>query len=80
ARASYEKALSLNGNYLPALSGAADVKWRSGDRAGAAVLYRRIMERVGDSPGYGQTAAARVKELEGSPSGSDAKPASKDTP
>lgn len=67
ARSLYDKALSLNGNYLPALSGAADVRWRSGDRAGAAAFYRRITERVGEGPGYGQVAAARLKEIEAAP-------------
>jgi tetratricopeptide (TPR) repeat protein/DNA-directed RNA polymerase subunit RPC12/RpoP len=59
----YQKVLSSNGQYLPALSALADVKWRSGDRAGAAPLYRRIVDQVGDSAGYGQTAAQRLREL-----------------
>jgi predicted Zn finger-like uncharacterized protein len=86
ARTLYEKAMSLNGNYLPALSGAADVKWRTGDRAGAAALYRRIVERVGDTPGYGQTATARLKELEAAPKAdpvnpsNDAKPGAPGAP
>jgi tetratricopeptide (TPR) repeat protein len=65
ARTAYERALALNGSYLPAMAGAADVRWRSGDRANAIPLYRRILERVGDGPGYGQTAASRIKEYEG---------------
>jgi predicted Zn finger-like uncharacterized protein len=63
----YDKALALNANYLPAISGAADLRWQSGDRAGAAALYRRVIERVGETPGYGQVAAARLRELEGTP-------------
>jgi tetratricopeptide (TPR) repeat protein len=64
----YQKVLASNGQYLPALSALADVKWRSGDRAGAAPLYRRILDQVGESAGYGQTAAQRLREL------SEAKP------
>jgi tetratricopeptide (TPR) repeat protein/DNA-directed RNA polymerase subunit RPC12/RpoP len=59
----YQKVLATNGQYLPALSALADVKWRSGDRAGAAPLYRRIVDQVGESAGYGQTAAQRLREL-----------------
>ncbi len=66
ARNLYDKALALNGNYLPAMSGAADLRWKTGDRAGAAALYRRILDRVGETPGYGQVAAARLKELDSS--------------
>lgn len=64
----YERVLSGNGQYLPALSALADIKWKNGDRAGAAVLYRRIADQVGDSPGYGQTAAQRLRELSDSTS------------
>ena len=59
----YERVLSGNGQYLPALSALADVKWKSGDRAGAATLYRRIVDQVGESPGYGQNATQRLHEL-----------------
>lgn len=58
----YQKVLATNGQYLPALSALADVKWRSGDRAGAVPLYRRIIDQVGESAGYGQTAAQRLRE------------------
>jgi len=66
ARKMYDKALTLNGNYLPAMSGAAEVRWNSGDRSGAVTWYRRILERVGETPGYGQLAATRIKDFEGS--------------
>ena len=59
----YERVLSSNGQYLPALSALAEVKWKSGDREGAATLYRRIVDQVGESPGYGQHAAQRLREL-----------------
>lgn len=72
ARTLYDKVLAINANYLPAMSGAADLRWRSGDRAGAASLYRRIIERVGETPGYGQVAAARLREVD-APSKSEPK-------
>ncbi len=59
----YERVLAGNGQYLPALSALADVKFKTGDRGGAAVLYRRIVDQVGESSGYGQTAAQRLHEL-----------------
>jgi predicted Zn finger-like uncharacterized protein len=65
AREQYDRVLSLNSGYLPAMVGSADVRWRLGDKAGASAIYRRIVERVGDGPGYGQQAAARIKEFEG---------------
>lgn len=65
ARTFYDRALTLNGNYLPAMVGAADVRWQSGDRAAAVGFYKRIVERVGEGPGYGQTASARIREFEG---------------
>jgi tetratricopeptide (TPR) repeat protein len=63
----YEQVLSRNPSYLPALVGAADVKWASGDRRGALVLYRRIHEQAGPGTSYGQRAADRIKQAEGSP-------------
>jgi Tfp pilus assembly protein PilF len=59
----YERVLAGNGQYLPALSALADVKFKTGDRGGAAALYRRIVDQVGESAGYGQTAAQRLREL-----------------
>jgi tetratricopeptide (TPR) repeat protein len=65
ARSQYDKVLGINGSYLPALIGAAEVRWNSGDRSGAVAMYRRVVERVGEGPGYGQQAANRIKEYEG---------------
>jgi predicted Zn finger-like uncharacterized protein len=79
ARELYDKALAFNGNYLPAMVGTADLRWRSGDRSGAAALYRRILERVGETPGYGQVAAARLREVD-SPGKSSGDSASDSTP
>lgn len=38
----FKRALADNPGYLPALVGSADLKWASGDRAGAVKLYRRV--------------------------------------
>jgi len=59
----YQKVLASNGQYLPALSALADLKWGSGDRSGAAQLYRRIVDQVGESSSYGKAAAQRLREL-----------------
>jgi tetratricopeptide (TPR) repeat protein len=71
ARTQYDKVLEINGSYLPALIGAAEVRWNSGDRPGAVAMYRRVVERVGEGPGYGQQAANRIKEYEGAKSESN---------
>jgi len=44
------------------LSSLADLKWKSGDRAGAVTLYRRILDQVGESSHYGQIAAQKLHE------------------
>ena len=59
----YDKVLATNGQYLPALSALADVKLKTGDRAGASALYRRIVDQVGESSGYGQSAAQHLRDL-----------------
>ena len=61
----YQRVLANNGQYLPALSALADMKLKTGDRTSAAALYRRIVEQVGESAGYGQSAAQHLRELEG---------------
>jgi len=38
----------------------ADQKWNAGDRPGAVVLYRRLLEQAGPSSEYGARAAARL--------------------
>jgi tetratricopeptide (TPR) repeat protein len=58
----YDQALAKNPSYLPALMARADQKWSSGDRSGAAVLYRRIVEQAGPGSEYGQRAAARLAQ------------------
>ncbi|HEY3495247.1 MAG TPA: tetratricopeptide repeat protein [Polyangiaceae bacterium] len=62
----YDQVLAANPSYLPALMASADTKWQSGDRKGALTLYRRVLEHAGPSTDYGQRAAARIAEGEGS--------------
>jgi hypothetical protein len=45
----------------------ADQKWASGNRAGALLLYRRIVEQVGTGSDYGARAQARINESAGAP-------------
>lgn len=61
----YAEVLEANPSYLPALMATADQKWQAGDRKGAITLYRRILEQAGASSDYGQRAAARIAQGEG---------------
>ena len=45
----------------------ADQKWASGNRAGALLLYRRIVDQVGTSSDYGARAQARIAEGSSAP-------------
>ncbi|HEY3233405.1 MAG TPA: tetratricopeptide repeat protein, partial [Polyangiaceae bacterium] len=74
----YQSVLAQNPSYLPAMVGVADQKWASGDKKGALVLYRRILEQSGAGSTYGQRAAARLQQGEsgkGSPASQTAEPA-----
>jgi tetratricopeptide (TPR) repeat protein len=44
ARASYEKAVAINGHYLPALIGLADTEWDMGDKASATKRYKDMLD------------------------------------
>src|SRR5439155_1763919 len=50
ARTYYEKVLANNPHYLPALAALADIKWDAGDRAGAAKLYREVVDTSSEGP------------------------------
>ncbi len=63
----YDKVLKENPTYLPALVARADQKWDSGDRKGALVLYRRVLDQAGSSSSYGQHAAQRISQGEAAP-------------
>jgi tetratricopeptide (TPR) repeat protein len=76
----YEQALRDNPTYLPALIAQADHKWDSGDRKGAISLYRRVLEQAGASSDYGQRAAARIAQGEGSGKEPSEKPPSEKPP
>jgi predicted Zn-dependent protease len=62
AQKMYDQVLAKNPSYLPALVARADQRWDSGDRQGAVVLYRRILEQAGADNPYGQRAASRLAE------------------
>jgi len=51
----FEKALSFEKNQFDAMAALADIKWDSGEKQGASILYRQIIERAGaDSPHMAQ--------------------------
>jgi predicted Zn finger-like uncharacterized protein len=70
----YDQALAKNPSYLPALMARADQRWSSGDRGGAAALYRQILEQAGPSSEYGQRAAARLAQSSAPQSSAPSKP------
>ncbi len=41
----YQRAIRINPSYLPAQLGLADTQWARGDRAGAALSYKRVVDR-----------------------------------
>jgi len=43
----FEKAIAADKNQFDAMSAFADIKWDSGDKQGASILYRQIIERAG---------------------------------
>ena len=58
----YDSVLAQNPSYLPAILASADEKWESGDKQGALVLYRRVVDQAGPSSEYGARAAARIAQ------------------
>ncbi|HWZ91192.1 MAG TPA: zinc-ribbon domain-containing protein [Polyangiaceae bacterium] len=68
----YDRVLAQNPSYLPAILASADQKWDSGDKKGALVLYRQLLEQAGPSSQYGAHAAARIAQGEGSSGASPA--------
>ena len=63
----------------PALMASADSKWAAGDRNGAVVLYRRVVEQAGAGTEYGARAAARIAEASKDPPAAPAQPAPAET-
>ena len=63
----YDQVLAQNPSYLPAMIASADQKWASGNRSGALLLYRRIVEQVGTGSEYGARAQARISEAGSTP-------------
>ena len=64
----YDRVLATNPSYLPAILASADEKWESGDKPGALVLYRRLLDQAGAGSEYGTRAAARIAQGAGSSS------------
>lgn len=58
----YERVLAKNPNYIPAMLARADQKWDDGDRNGALVLYRRVLDQAGIGTDYGQRASVRIAQ------------------
>jgi tetratricopeptide (TPR) repeat protein len=63
----YDQVLAQNPSYLPAMIASADQKWASGNRGGALLLYRRIVDQVGTGSDYGARAQARIAEAASTP-------------
>lgn len=63
----YDQVLTQNPSYLPAMIASADQKWASGNRAGALLLYRRIVDQVGTGSDFGARAQARITEAASAP-------------
>jgi hypothetical protein len=63
----YDRVLAENPNYWPAMLASADQKWDAGDKPGALLLYRRLVEQAGADSEYGARAAARIAQSEAAP-------------
>jgi len=68
----YDRVLAENPNYLPAILASADQKWDAGDKAGALVLYRRLLEQAGANSTYGSRATARIASADAPATGAPA--------
>lgn len=75
----YDRVLADNPSYLPAILASADQKWESGDKSGALVLYRRLLEQAGPNSEYGARASARIAQGTGSAESSGGSPAAVET-
>jgi tetratricopeptide (TPR) repeat protein len=73
ARSYYEKVLANNPHYLPTLAALADIKWDSGDRAGAAKLYRDILDSASEGP-LASRAKERIAQVDSAPAKAPAAP------
>jgi tetratricopeptide (TPR) repeat protein len=66
ARTYYEKVLANNPHYIPTLAALADIKWDAGDRAGAAKLYRDLVDSASEGP-LAERAKERIAQAESAP-------------
>jgi tetratricopeptide (TPR) repeat protein len=76
AKSYYERVLAQNPHYLPALTALADLKWESGDRQGAAKLYRQLLDSAPEGP-LTQRARDHIAQVEAA-AGKTSKPATPD--
>jgi hypothetical protein len=65
----YDRVLSANPSYLPAILASADGKWDAGDRKGAVALYHRLLDQAGPNSQFGARAAARIAQADAAGSG-----------
>jgi tetratricopeptide (TPR) repeat protein len=63
ARSYYERVLAANPHYLPAMTSLADIRWESGDRAGAVALYRELVDTA-PSGAVASRARERITQVE----------------
>ena len=75
----YDRVLADNPSYLPAILASADQKWDSGDKSGALVLYRRLLEQAGPNSEYGSRASARIAQGAGNAESTGGSPAAVET-
>lgn len=62
----FEKAMAADKNELDALLGLADIKWDSGEKQGASILYRQFIERAAaDNPHVTQAKQRFASYIEG---------------
>ncbi|HEX7453693.1 MAG TPA: tetratricopeptide repeat protein [Polyangiaceae bacterium] len=66
----YDRVLNANPSYLPAILASADQKWDAGDRKGAVLLYRRLLDQAGPNSEFGARAQARIAQVD-APSGAN---------
>src|SRR5262249_3259813 len=69
----YERVLAQNPHYLPVLTALADLKWESGDRTGAAKLYRQLLDSAPEGP-LTQRARDHIAQVEAATKNQAAKP------
>lgn len=62
AMKAFDHALALDRNYLPALEGAAQIKFQAGSSAAKPLIYRILDQRPGDPTSYGMLGFLEYRE------------------